>query len=87
MVITTILTILYYALYALLTPLRILPDAVLPDGISNAMGEAGHYLASVNVIVPVDTLLIILGAFITIEAGIFLYKTIMWLVKKIPTIN
>ena len=87
MILTILFTLIYSALYALLTPLRLLPDATLPDGITTAISAANTHLAAVDTLVPVGALLTILGLFIGIEAGIFLYKTIMWLIKKIPTIN
>lgn len=87
MILTILFTLIYFTLYTLLTPLRLLPDAYLPDGITTAISEASAHLAAVDTLVPVEALLTILGLFIGIEAGIFLYKTIMWLIKKIPTIN
>jgi len=78
---------LYGVVYAIISPLLLLPDASLPDGIVSAVSEASSHLAAVEVVVPVNTILAILAAFVAIEAAIFTYKGIMWLIKKIPTIN
>jgi len=87
MIITAILTILYFALRALISPLLLLPNASLPPEIGEAISSVGGKLAAIDMIIPVDTILAILGSFIAIEAAIFVYKTIMWVIKKIPTIN
>jgi len=87
MILTAILTILYGTITAILSPLRLLPDASLPEGVANSIAEANTHLAAVDSFVPVNTIITILGVFIGIEAGIFLYKTVMWIIKKIPTIN
>lgn len=87
MILTAILTILYGTITAVLSPLRLLPDASLPDGVASSIAEANTHLAAVDSFVPVDTIIAILGAFIAIEAGVFLYKSVMWIIKKIPTIN
>lgn len=67
--------------------LNLLPTAALPTDATNAITTAGSYLALINQVVPVNTLLIILGSVLTIELGIFTFKVVKFVYKKIPTIS
>ena len=67
--------------------LNLLPDVSLSDSVSSAVGTASGYLAGLNGIIPVGTLLIILGLFLTIEGIILTIKIVNWFIRKIPTIN
>lgn len=87
MITTAIFYILYATFSLLLYPIKILPDASLPAGLIDALNTASTYLAGVNVILPLGTLFTIFSLFLTIELSIFVYKLIMWAIKKIPTIN
>lgn len=63
------------------------PDASLPVNITSAILTAGTYWSAFDFILPTDTILTIFGLLLSIEGAILLYKAIMWLVRKIPTIN
>jgi hypothetical protein len=84
---TPLLYIVYGIVFALTYPLRGLNDVVLDANINNAISTAGGYLAIINQIAPITTLLVILGLVLTIEGFIFLYKIVMWIIRKIPTIS
>ena len=62
-------------------------DTTLLANITAAVGAASGYLAAVSSFVPVSTLLIIVGLFLTIEVFILLIKIINWIIRKIPTIS
>lgn len=87
MITTAILYILYATFSLLLYPIKILPDASLPAGLTDALNTGSTYLAGVNLILPLDTLFTVFALFLGIELTIFIYKLIMWGIKKIPTIN
>jgi hypothetical protein len=87
MIFTAILTILYGVVYAVISPLLLFSDASLPSGITSSISTASEHLAAVDVFVPVGTIIAILTSFIVIETGIFVFKMVMWIIKKIPTIN
>jgi hypothetical protein len=70
-----------------ITPLFYLPNATIDPNIGTAITQAGAYLSILSAILPINTLLAIFAAYIVIEAAIFAYKLIMWVIKKIPTIN
>jgi len=67
--------------------LSLFPNVSLSDSVSSAAGTASTYLAGLNGIVPVSTLLIILGLVLTIEGVYLTIRIINWFIRKIPTIN
>lgn len=87
MIIDAIVLIFYSLLYILTLPIASLADASLPAEIDNAISQATNYLSMANAILPVSTLITILGLILLIEAGIMTYKIIMWVIRKIPTIS
>lgn len=87
MITNAIIYMFYLLIYAISSPLRLLNDVVLPNNLADSITTANAYLVSLNFILPVDNLLITLGLILTIEGFIILYKSINWLIRKIPTIN
>lgn len=81
------INILYNLVYFLLTPVRAFDNVTLPADITNSISTAGDYLSNLNAVFPISQVIYILAVFLAIEAGIFVYKAIQWLIKKIPTIN
>lgn len=83
---------IYFVVHGLMYPFYIwigspvyLADVSLDSAISGAISTATTYLASISFILPIPTMLLILGLEIGIEIGIFTYKVIMWVVKRFPT--
>lgn len=87
MIITAILNIIFFVIKIIIYPISVLPDVTLPSGLSSSLGTASGYLNPLNGYIPIDTMLIILEVFLTFELAYFAYKGIMWIIKKIPTIN
>lgn len=87
MISSVILTMLYGVIWLITAPIRLLPNATLPDNVSSAISTVNTYLAAVNLVFPVSTFLTIFGIILVIETFILLYKIIMWLIKKIPGIS
>jgi len=87
MITTAIFYILYASLSLVLIPIKVLPDATLPVELTDTISTASTYLAGINTIVPFGTLFTVFALFLTIELSIFVYKLVMWVIKKIPTIN
>lgn len=79
------LYLVYGAIFVITAPLRLLADASLPTGITNAVASVGSYVAPLSTFVPVDTLLAIFGIFLTYEAAIFAFKVFNWVRKMFPT--
>jgi len=87
MIVDFILYLLWGVVYGLTYPIRILADVSLSADFANSISTFNNYLARLNFILPISTLITIIGIFIGIEVAIFAYKLIMWLIRKIPTIN
>jgi len=78
MITTGIIYVLYSFVWVLLQPIRLAPDVSLPADIAAAFAMVSQYLNRIDVVMPVSSLLAVVGAFLTIEAAIFAYKLIMW---------
>lgn len=87
MITTAILYLLYGAIYLLTSPLRLLGDATLPTEMSDSLTQASHFISNIDFIFPIGILITIVGVVIGIEVSIAIYKVIMWVIRKIPTIS
>lgn len=85
MIITAILSILYEAVYFLTYPVRILQSVSVNSDLLSNISLISSYFESVSVFFPVNILLIVIGLEVGIETGIFAYKFIMWVIKRLPT--
>ena len=85
MILTAILSIIYVAILGITAPLRGLPNVAVPANVSTAITNASGYLTSFNFVLPVTTLVIIIGAVLIYETAVFSYKGIMWIIKRFPT--
>jgi len=82
-----ILKAFHALIYLLLSPLRLLPDVSLESEFSQAIRSAGEYISGLDAIIPVNAFISALGVLLLVEGGIFTYKGINWLIRKIPGIN
>jgi hypothetical protein len=89
MIITFILNVLYQTISLILAPLLALPTATLPTGLTSSIATINAYFALLHSMLPVFTVSLLIGIalVITIENYKLVYKFIMWLVRKIPTIS
>jgi len=87
MITTGILYLIYFAVLALTSPLRLLNDVSLSSSLTDAITTASGYISSVNEFIPVDTLLSVLSAILVIEVAVLSYKLIMWVLTKIPGVS
>lgn len=87
MILTLLLNLIFAIISFILTPLSLLADVTLPANFSTAITNASGYYNSLNGILPLDTMLQILGLSLAIEGAYLTYKLIMWVIQKIPTIN
>jgi len=85
MIIKAVLYLLY-ALLALVTyPLRIFDDVSGNSDILSAVVSARDYIANVSQIIPTTALISAVALIVTIEfGGIYVYKGVMWTLKRIP---
>ena len=87
MITTALLNILYYFIVGITSPIRALPDVSLPEGLTSAIQTASGYFTSLNTILPMDTMITILGVSLAFEGLYIIYKLIMWVIKKVPGLN
>jgi hypothetical protein len=87
MITTALLDLLYFLLHILLSPILGFSDVVLNSSFTSSLATASGYYNSINAILPVDTMLEILGISLAFEGAYLIYKLIMWVIKKIPTID
>lgn len=87
MITTLILNLLYYVVWLITSPLRLLADATANANVTSAISTASGYISPLNAVLPLGTILAILVAFFAIETGVFVWKGINWLIRKIPTIS
>jgi hypothetical protein len=87
MIINAILTALYALINLVLTPITSLNSVNLDSNFTSSIQTVSTYLGNMNQLVPVTTILSVLGLIVLIEGLIMLYKAINWLIRKIPTIN
>lgn len=85
MIIDFILNFLYSIIDGLLSVIFNGADVVLPSGITSAISTAGGYLSAFDFIVPISSILTVFGLILTIEGAILIYKSIMWIIRRLPT--
>jgi hypothetical protein len=82
-----IITLLYGAVLILTSPLRLLNDVSLSSSFNSSITTAGKYFHSLNEILPISTMIEILGISLAFELAYLTYKGIMWVIKKIPSVD
>ena len=87
MITNAILFIIYLVILTVTAPLRLLNDVSLDSNFADSIITASSYVSVFNTLLPISTLLTIFGIFITFETLYVAYKTLMWVIKKIPTLN
>lgn len=87
MITSAIITILYYVILAICSPIFLLNDVSLNSSISTSLTTGGAYLHAVNNFVPVDTAVTILSVSLGLEIAYLTFKAIGWVIRKIPSIN
>lgn len=87
MIVTILLNLFYTIIRVLLSPLLLFPNVSLPLDILAAIESANNYISGFNAIIPAYTIGSVIIFISGLEAIIFSYKIIMWVIRKIPTIN
>jgi hypothetical protein len=87
MIITAILNLIFVFLGFILSPLSLLGNVSLNSSFASSLATASGYYHALNGILPMDTMLSILGVSLAFEGGYLVFKLIMWIIAKIPTLN
>jgi len=64
-----------------------LPTGSLPTGISTAIATTISWLYVANIAIDVNTLLLQLGLFFTIELVVLAFEFFFWVYSKIPVVG
>ena len=84
--ITSILLWFLYSFVGVITsPILLLPDVILGGDLVSSITKAGLALAPFDLILPVTTLLTVLGVFLTYELTYGGYKVTMWIIRRFPS--
>lgn len=88
MIINALLSLLHSVL-SILTSFISIPS--LPDDIKSFISKALEFMLSgLNILgnyFDLNYLLMLFGIVIAVEAGILIYKIVMWVIKKIPMLG
>ena len=87
MITNAVIQIIFIIVYGITAPLRLFEDVTLDNDFITSVTTASTYISAFDNFIPVTTLVTIFGIFLAFETIYFAYKLIMWLIKKIPTIN
>jgi len=88
MIIDIFIDIVFLFVYAITAVFRLAPDVSLPAGLTASIANASGYASAIDAFFPVHELVaVLIGVFLVYEGAYFAYKLIMWVIKKIPTIN
>jgi hypothetical protein len=88
MIVDGIILIIYTFVYALTAVFRLAQDVSLPTTMTSTIANASSYISALNDFLPITELVILLVTiFFIYETTYFIYKLIMWVVRKIPTIS
>lgn len=87
MISTFFLNVLYIVVFLATLPVRALPNVTLTPAVSNAISLASYYLSLFSAMFPVSDFITVFLLVLAIDAGIFVFKGVNWIIRKIPTIN
>lgn len=87
MILDFILNVVYIVLRAISSPLLLLPDVSLDGSIMSSIITFSEMLAGLNGFLPITTLLIIFGLALAVESALFIYRIVMWIIRKIPGVS
>lgn len=79
-----ILKVVYAVLWLITTPIRALSPVTLSGSFGSAITSAMGYVSALNGFVPLAVIFTSLGIVLTFEGGVIAYKTIMWIVRRVP---
>lgn len=87
MILESILWIFYNLVLTILQLLQLFGSVNEDNGIAQGLATLGDYLASINLVLPIDTIVTILVFELVFETVFAFYRVIKWLYQKIPGIN
>lgn len=83
MILDIFFSIVYSFFVAISYPLTFLPIASLSEQVNLGIEKAMFYLKPINSVIPLETIFNIIAILMSIELAYFIYKGIMWVIKRI----
>lgn len=83
MIIDIFFSLVYAFFVAISYPLTLLPIASLSEQVNLGIEKAMFYLKPINSVIPLETIFNIIAILMGIELAYFIYKGIMWVIKRI----
>lgn len=83
MIIDIFFSLIYAFFVAISYPLTLLPVASLSEQVNLGMEKAMFYIKPINSVIPLETIFNIITILMGIELAYFIYKGIMWVIKRI----
>jgi len=87
MIASLFINLIYIFVKAILVLLSSLGPVSEQSAISASLAVVGQYLAPLNTVLPIDTVLLIFAFDLFFEGLFFTYKMIRWAYRKVPTIS
>lgn len=85
MIVDAFLQIIYISLWLITSPLRLLPDASLPNIVTSSVSHIVGYILNLNNYLPLSALTVLIGVAVSYDLGYYTYKLIMWTLRRLPT--
>jgi len=80
--------IINFAYFLIQTFIGFFPSSTgLPDEVHTAASAIGGYFGIWDPVLPLDTLATCVGLIISVELGIFGFKTFKWIISHVPWIG
>lgn len=88
MIIKLIIDLIYSAFSVLTSPMNIpgMPDQVI-EFLAQAIDYIGVGINLLSHFVDIKYLLVLFGVVILVDSGFFIYKVVMWVLRKIPMVG
>lgn len=88
MIITLLLKVIYWLIYAIFGVFLFLPDVSLPIEFTSNVASALSYAQAINSFIPFSELFYVIGGVFLIYEGYYLLlKIVNWIIRKIPSIQ
>lgn len=87
MIFEIVLNLIFTILEFILTPLTNVADVAIPSDFADSITFIRPYYSSLDMILPVATLIALISIEVVFDGSMFVYKGIKWAYQKLPFIN
>lgn len=87
MIFEIVLNLIFVILEFVLTPLTNVADVSIPSDFADSITFIRPYYTSLDLILPVATLIALISIEVVFDSAVLVYKGIKWAYQKLPFIN